>query len=164
MTKPSLNIVAEPATQEIVMTCVFDAPRELVFQAYTDPNAIPKWWGPKRMTTAVERMEVRPGGIWRFVQSEPDGGPYAFFGVYHAIVPPERIVQTFEFEGAPGHVSLETATLEDVRGKTKLTASSVFQSVEDRDSMLQAGMEDGARETMERFADLLQEAVKGTPR
>ena len=164
MTKPSLNIVAEPATQEIVMTCVFDAPRELVFQAYTDPNAIPKWWGPKRMTTTVERMEVRPGGIWRFVQREPDGRSYAFFGVYHAIVPPERIVQTFEFEGASGHVSLETAMLEDVGGKTKLTASSVFQSVEDRDSMLQAGMEDGARETMERFADLLQEAVKGTPR
>ena len=141
MTGPEL--VAAPGRQEIVMTCVFDAPRELVFQAYTDPNATPQWWGPKRMTTTVDRMEVRPGGIWRFVQREPDGRSYAFFGVYHAIVPPERLVHTFEFEGAPGHVSLETAVLEDLGGRTKLPASSVFQSVEDRDSMLQAGMEEG---------------------
>ena len=156
MVKSSLNIVADPAKQEIVMTCVFDAPRELVFRAYTDPTLIPQWWGPKRMTTTVEQMEVRHGGIWRFAQREPDGRPYVFFGVYHAVVPPERLVYTFEFEGAAGHVSLETGTLQDLGGRTKLTAGSVFQSVKDRDSMLQAGMEEGARETMDRFADLLQ--------
>jgi uncharacterized protein YndB with AHSA1/START domain len=149
------GITAESGKQEFVITRVFDAPRELVFKAYTDPNRIPEWWGPKRLTTTVDRMDVRPGGIWRIVQRDPDGNEYAFHGVYHEVLAPERLVGTFEFEGTPGHVSLETTAFEEHNGKTRLTSRSVFQSVEDRDGMLQEGMEEGVIETMDRFAGLL---------
>src|SRR5205823_9575981 len=133
----------------------FDAPRELVFKAHTDPQIIPQWWGPRSLTTTVEALEVRPGGLWRFVHHDAAGNEYAFHGVYHAVAPPERLVYTFEFEGAPGHVVLETVTFEDVQGKTKLTDVSVFQTVEDRDGMLRSGMEEGATESMDRLAELL---------
>jgi len=148
-------LIAEPGVQEIVATRVFDAPRELVFKAITDPNLIPQWWGPRSLTTTVDKMEVKPGGIWRFVQRDAGGNEYAFHGVYHGIESPDRIVYTFEFEGVPGHVLLETVTFEDQDGKTKLVDQSVFQSVEDRDGMLMSGMEEGAAETMDRFAELL---------
>jgi uncharacterized protein YndB with AHSA1/START domain len=153
MTK--LNLIAEPGKQEIVMTRVFDAPRELVFKAHTDPKLIPQWWGPRRFTTTVERMDAKMGGIWRFVQQDANGNEYAFHGVYHEVASPERLVQTFEFEGMPGHVLLETATFEEFEGKTKLTSRSVFQSVEDRDGMLQTDMEEGAAESWNRLAELL---------
>jgi uncharacterized protein YndB with AHSA1/START domain len=148
--------VTTPSDREIAMTRVFDAPRELVFKAYTDPSRIPQWWGPKGFTTTVDQMDVRPGGVWRFVQRGPDGSEYAFNGVYREIAPPQRIVSTFEFEGMPGHVSVETLTLEEHTGKTKVTSMSLFQTVEDRDSMLQSGMEAGAAETYDRFAELLE--------
>jgi uncharacterized protein YndB with AHSA1/START domain len=134
----------------------FDAPRELVFKAYTDPTLIPRWWGPKSVTTVVDRMEARKGGIWRYVQRDADGNEFAFYGVYHAVVAPDRIVSTFEFEGMPGHVLLSTLTLEEIDGKTRVTESSVFQSVEDRDGMLQSGMEGGASESWDRFEALLK--------
>jgi uncharacterized protein YndB with AHSA1/START domain len=153
MTK--LNLIAEPGKQEIVMTRVFDAPRELDFKAHTDPKLIPQWWGPRRFTTTVERMDAKMGGIWRFVQQDANGNEYAFHGVYHEVASPERLVQTFEFEGMPGHVLLETATFEEFEGKTKLTSRSVFQSVEDRDGMLQTDMEEGAAESWNRLAELL---------
>lgn len=152
------NITAEPGKQEIVITRVFDAPRELVFKTITDPSLVPQWWGPKRFTTTVDKMEVRPGGQWRFVQRDADGNEYAFRGVYHEIVSPERIVQTFEFEGMPGHVSLETVRLEAQGGKTKWTTTAVYQSVEDRDGMVQSGMEGGAIELMDRLAELVEKA------
>ena len=86
---------------------------------------------------------------------DAEGNEYAFKGVYHDIVAPERVVQTFEFEGVPGHVSLDTATLEEIDGKTKFVAVSVFQSIEDRDGMVQSGMEGGARETYDRLAEVI---------
>jgi len=150
-----LQISVEPGKQEVVMTRDFDAPRELVFKAHTDPKLISQWWGRVDSTTTVDKMEVREGGRWRFVEREPGGNEYGFHGVYHAIVSPERIVQTFEFEGLPGHVLLETATFEEHAGKTRLTSQSVFQSVEDRDGMVQSGMEEGAVETMDRLEGLL---------
>jgi uncharacterized protein YndB with AHSA1/START domain len=154
------NFIAEPGKQEIVMTRVFDAPRELVFKACTDPNLIPQWWGPKYLTTTVDRMDVKQGGIWRFIHHDADGNKYAFHGVYHEILSPERLIYTFEFEPVPGHVSLETATFEEHDGKTKLTDRSVFQTIEDRDGMLQSGMEGGAVETWDRLAELLEKMQK----
>ncbi|MGI8564830.1 MAG: SRPBCC family protein [Candidatus Dormibacter sp.] len=151
----STEFIVRPGTQEVVVTRVFDAPREVVFKAITDPNLIPKWWGPRSQTTIVDKMDLRPGGAWRFIGREPDGSEYAFHGVYHAIVPPERIVNTFEFEGMPGHVLMETVTLEDVDGKTRMTTKSVYQSIEDRDGMVGAGMETGATESGDRLAELL---------
>jgi uncharacterized protein YndB with AHSA1/START domain len=150
------NFIAEPGKQEVVITRVFNAPRVLVFKASTDPNLIPEWWGPKRLTTRIEKLEVRKGGVWRFVQRDAGGKEYAFHGVYHEVAPPARLVYTFEFEGTPGHVSLETVKFENQGRKTKLTETSVFQSVEDRDGMIATGMEAGALETMDRLADLLE--------
>ena len=139
--------------REIVITRMFDAPRELVFKAYTDPALIPKWWGSP---TRVDKMDVSPGGVWRFVNRGQDGNEYAFNGVFREIVPPERLVQTFEFEGAPGHGLVQTMTFEDQGGKTKLTITALFQSVEDRDGMLKTGMERGAVEGLDRLAELLE--------
>ena len=154
----ALVVCAQPGKQEIVLTRIFDAPRELVFKTQTDPSLIPRWWGPKRYATVVDRMEPRAGGSWRFLHRDAAGNEYAFRGVYHEVKAPERIVYTFEFEGMPGHVSLETVTFEKMGNRTKATDKVVFQSVEDRDGMLKSGMEEGARETMDRFAEVLAKA------
>jgi uncharacterized protein YndB with AHSA1/START domain len=149
------NLVIEPGKQEIVMTRTFDAPRELVFKTITDPDLIPQWWGPGYLTTTVDEMDVRPGGRWRYVQRDPAGSEHAFRGVYHDITAPQGFVCTFEYEGVPGHVLLETVTLEEVNGKTRMTEQSVFQSVGDRDGMVESGMESGATEMMDRLEKLL---------
>lgn len=146
----------EPGRQDIVITRVFDAPRDVVFRAITDPELVPNWWGPAQYEVIVDRIEVRPGGQWRFINRDAEGHEFAFKGVYHDITAPERVVQTFEFEGAPGHVALETATLEEIDGKTKYIGVSVFQSIEDRDAMVKSGMQEGASESMDRLAELIQ--------
>lgn len=151
-----LNVVAEPGKHEILMTRDFDAPRELVFKVLMDPALIPQWWGPSRLTTIVDQMDVKKGGVWRYVQRDADGNEFAFHGVYHSITAPEKMVYTMEFEGLPGHVGLETVTLEDLNGKTRVIDSGVFQSVADRDGMLQSGMEGGASETWDRFEEILK--------
>jgi len=154
MTK--LNVVAEPGTHQIIITRDFDAPRELVFKAMTDPALVPQWWGPHSVTTTVDRMETKPGGTWRYVQRDADGQEYGFRGVYHDVAAPERLVYTFEFELMPGHVLLETITLEEHDGKTRMTDNSVFQSVEDRDGMVASGMEQGAAESWDRLDEILK--------
>jgi uncharacterized protein YndB with AHSA1/START domain len=151
----SASTLALPSEREIVMERVFAAPRELVFKAYTDPNLIPKWWGPRKYTTTVDKLDVRVGGAWRFVQRDADGNVYAFNGEYREIAPPKRLSYSFEFEGMPGHVLLETVTFEEQDGQTKVTVTSLFASAEDRDGMLQSGMEQGARESQDRLAELL---------
>lgn len=153
MNKTAFTI--EPGTHELSLTREFDAPRDLVFKVYTDPELLPRWWGPRYLTTTVDEMDVRPGGQWRFVQRAPDGSEFGFHGVYHEIAGPERVVDTFEFEGMPGHVALETTTLEDLGGRTRLTTHSVFQSVADRDAAAASGMESGAAETMDRLEEVL---------
>ncbi len=151
------DFVIEPGRQDIVMTRMFDAPRGVVFKALTDPELVSKWWGPRRCETSVDHDEVRPGGRWRYLNHDTDGTEYGFNGVYHDVVSPERIVRTFEFEGMPGHVCLETLTLEEVGGRTKYTNVSVFQTVQDRDGMARSGMEEGAGESMDRLAEVLRD-------
>jgi uncharacterized protein YndB with AHSA1/START domain len=150
------EFVIEPGRQDIVITRVFDATPDIVFRVMTDPDLIPNWWGPRRYETVVDHAEPRSGGSWRFLNRDTEGNEYWFKGVFHDVVAPARVVQTFEFEGAPGHVALETATLEEVDGRTRYRAVSVFQSVEDRDAMVKSGMEGGARETMDRLAELVE--------
>jgi uncharacterized protein YndB with AHSA1/START domain len=153
------TISAEPGKQELLITREFDAPRELVFKACMDPKLISQWWGPRNLSTIVDKMDVRPGGQWRFINRDAEGNEYAFHGVYHEILAPERVIDTFEFEGLPetGHVTLETMKLEELPGgRTRLTTQSVFQSVADRDAMLQSGMEAGVKETYDRLAELLK--------
>lgn len=150
-----LNVIAEPGKYEILTTRDFNAPRDLVFKALCDPKLIPQWWGPKETTTEVTQMEVRMGGIWRYVVRDQHGNESGFRGVYHEIAP-YRMIYTFEFEGLPGHVLMETVTLEEIDGKTHLIDSSVFQSVADRDGMLQAGMEGGANDSWDRLDEVLE--------
>src|SRR5579872_2681422 len=153
------TITAEPGKQEVVITREFDAPRELVFKAFTDPQLIPQWWGPRYLTTEVDRLDLRPGGQWRFLNRDAEGNEYAFHGVYHEILAPERVIDTFEFEGLPekGHVVLETIRFETLPGdRTRLVSQAVFQSVADRDGMLQSGMESGLTDSYDRLTELLQ--------
>ena len=159
MATHTTHILAEPGKQEMVITREFDAPRELVFKATTDPKLIPQWWGPRYLSTEVDKMDVRPGGQWRFINRDAEGREYAFHGVYHEVLAPSRVIDTFEFEGLPetGHVALETITFEDLPGgRTRLIAQSVFQSVADRDGALQSGMEEGLNDTYERLEELLK--------
>ncbi len=154
-----LDIVVPPGRQEIIITRIFDAPRAVVFRAFTDPALIPKWWGPRTTTTVVDKMEVRPGGMWRFINRDDGGDDNGFHGVYHEVLAPELLIYTFEWEGLPGHVLLETIIFEDFDAKTKITDTAVFQSVEDRDGMVANGMEGGAADSMDRMAELLRELV-----
>jgi uncharacterized protein YndB with AHSA1/START domain len=147
--------VTTPADREIHIERVFDAPRDRVFAVYTDPQLIPEWWGPRDTTTVVDEMDVRPGGRWRFGVRNADGSESGFHGSYREVTPPERIVQTFEWEGMPGHVSVETATFEDLGDRTKVTTISLFHTTEERDGMLGSGMEGGLNETYARLDELL---------
>ncbi len=151
-----LNMIVLPGKQEFTYTRTFDAPRDLVFKVYTDPTLIPQWWGPRNITTRVDKMDVRPGGQWRYIQHDQQGREYGFHGVYHAIEPSSQIINTFEYEGVPGHVSLETLKFEEENGKTTLIGQSVFQSVADRDGMVNTGAEPGMTDLMNRLEEVLK--------
>lgn len=158
MSKNKTAISVEPGKQELFITREFDAPRELVFKAHTDPNLFAQWLGPRGLTTNLETFEPAHGGKWRFIQKDADGNEFAFHGVFHE-VSPERIVQTFEFEGLPesGHVILEILEFESLpNNRTRLTSQSVYRSVADRDGMVQAGMETGVVEGFERLDEILE--------
>lgn len=154
-----VDIKAEPGKLEILIIREFDASRELVFKAFTDPQLYVQWIGPRGMKTDLGRFEQRDGGSWRYIQTDEQGNKFAFHGVNHEIKAPERIIGTFEYEGLPesGHVILQTAKFEELPGdRTKLISQSVFQSVEDRDGMLASGMEMGVNESYERLDDVLK--------
>lgn len=141
---------------EIEATRVFNAPRRLVFEAHSTPEHVKRWWGLRGTTMTTCEMDFRPGGTWRYVMRKADGQEYAFRGEYREIVPPERLVHTFEFEGMPGAISLETLTFTEDDGKTTITATSKFDSREARDGMIQSGMETGAAETLDRLEEHLR--------
>lgn len=158
------RITAEPGKQELFITREFDAPRDLVFRAFTDPKLYTQWLGPRRFAMTLEKFEPRNGGMWRYMSRDKDGNEYGFHGVNHEVLPPERIIGTFEFEGLPekGHVSLETVKFEELPGgRTEITIQAVFQSIADRDGMLQSGMEAGVNESHERLDEVLQKIKKG---
>jgi uncharacterized protein YndB with AHSA1/START domain len=150
-----LEVIAEPGVPQVETSREFDAPRELVFRAFTEPDLLARWLGPRRYQMEVERYEVRDGGRWPYIHRGEDGTEYGFHGVFHGDPSPDQMVQTFEFEGAPGQVSLDTATLEERDGKTIVRTNSVFRSVEARDAMVSAGMADGMREGYERLDDVV---------
>lgn len=156
-TTTATEVTAPPGDREFVLIKYFDASPARVFKAYTDPELIPRWWGPARYATTVDVMETRHGGRWRFVQRDDEGNEHAFRGIFHEVIDDERITWTFEYEGAPGHIALETVTFEPEGDGTRLTAKSVHQSVIARDAMLQTGAESGMRETMERLTAVISE-------
>ena len=153
------KITAEPGKQEIIIEREFDASRELVFKAFTDPKLYAQWLGPRGLTMKLETFEPRNGGSWRYIQKDQNGNEYAFHGVNHEVTAPERIIGTFEFEGLPekGHVILQTARFVAMPGnRTLLSSQSVFQSVADRDGMIQSGMEVGVNDSYDRLDELLE--------
>lgn len=148
--------VTTPSDREVVMTRVFDAPRDLVFEAHTSCEHMSHWWGPRRYVISECDIDFRPGGAYRIVQRGAEGDEYAFRGEFREIDRPSRIVWTFEWEGMPGHISVQTVTFDEQDGKTTLTATAVYDSVEDRDGTLASGMTEGAAETWDRLAEYVQ--------
>jgi uncharacterized protein YndB with AHSA1/START domain len=145
-----------PGDREIHVERIFDAPPERVFKAYIDPELIPKWWGPRGTETIVEELDAKAGGNWRFVSRGADGSEIVFRGVFREVTPHRRLAQTFEWDGMPGHVSVDTAVFEDLgEGRTKVVTDSVFHTAEERDGMVGSGMEKGMSETYERLDELL---------
>ena len=151
------RIVAEPGIPSVTIEREVAAPRDLVFRCFTDRELLPQWLGPRRYGMRIEEMDVRHGGSWRYVNMDPEtGAEFAFRGVFHGEPTPDQFVQTFEFLGAPGHVSMDTLQLVDRgAGRTLIRTTSLFQSVEARDAMIEHGMEDGVREGYERLDELV---------
>jgi len=153
------TVTANPGESVIHIERVFDAPRAKVFKAMTTKEIIEKWWLGPGYDIRVDEYEPRDGGKWRFVQKADDGKEYAFYGIIHEIAQDERIVQTFEFTGLPerGHVSMEKMELHDLDdGKTKMTVVSTFFSAQERDGMIQSGMEDGMQNTYDMLDKVLE--------
>jgi uncharacterized protein YndB with AHSA1/START domain len=137
------------------ITREFDAPLELVRRAWTDPDLVKQWLGPRKYEMVIEQWDARAGGAYRYIHRDEAGNEFGFHGVFHSS-DPDNMVQTFEFEGVPGHVSLDKLALEDIGGgRTRARIHSVYQSLQDRDGMVQAGMGDGVNEGFERLDELL---------
>jgi uncharacterized protein YndB with AHSA1/START domain len=145
-TTTNRSILTTPSDREIRVERIFNAPRERVWRAMTDPALVAQWWG-RGNKLVIERNEVERGGHWRYVEHS-DHGVHGFEGRYREVVPPERSVRTFEWDGMPGHVIIETATLEDLGdGRTKLVSVSLFHTTMERDGMMSSGMEGGMNES-----------------
>ena len=144
-----------PSDREIEMTRLFDAPRELVFETFTNPEHVPHWFGPRGWSVPVCEIDLRPGGAWRYVLRGPNGEEMGMSGVYRELAPPERVVTTESFDDYPGE-SLNTLTLTEEDGKTRYTATVLYADKETRDAVLASGMSEGAAETLDRLAERLE--------
>jgi uncharacterized protein YndB with AHSA1/START domain len=149
--------VAITSDLEVTMTRTFDAPRSLIFKAFSTPEHISRWWGRREDVTRVEEFDFRPGGAWRFVSRGADGIDYPFKGVFHEIVEPELIVQSFIYDVEPfsQHESIDTVRITEQDGKTTLISTSRFDSREVLAGFVASGMEEGAGESYDRLAELL---------
>lgn len=153
-THPDTQITASEDVPAVTIVREFDAPPEKVFRAHTDPDLLSRWLGPDDVTMEVDRWDCRSGGEWRYVHHR-DGEEYGFHGCFHE-VRPDRIVQTFTFEGWPDGVALETLVLEALEGgRTRLVATSLVGSFEERDAFVASGMETGVVQGYESLDDVL---------
>ncbi|WAC14609.1 SRPBCC domain-containing protein [Dyadobacter pollutisoli] len=163
LNKNATKITAEEGKQEFFIEREFEAPRELVFRAFNEPEFLLQWLGPKDMEMKIDKYDNQSGGSYRFVHSLCNGGgEFGFNGVIHEVASPERIIRTFEFEGLPerGHVSLEFLTLIELPdNRTRLHIQSVFKSVEDRDGLLQSGMEGGMNEGFRKLDEIFANSI-----
>ena len=146
--------VTTPTDREIVLTRVFDAPRRLVFDAFTKPELLKRWFGPRGWSLVVCEIDLKVGGTWRFVLRGPDGKDMGMRGVYREIAAPDRSVHTESFDDFPGESLVTTRLVED-RGKTTLTATVRYPSQEVRDAVIKSGMEHGAAESYDKLAEYL---------
>ncbi len=151
------HVLSTPGPREILTERVFAAPAERVWAAWTDPALIVRWWGLRDSDTRVEELDLRPGGRWRFVERNQDGSEAAFRGVYREVTPPARLVYTFEYEGWPGKVLVDTVDFQEVEGGTKVLVHSLFHTTEERDGMIAAGMEKGLVQGYEALDELFAE-------
>jgi uncharacterized protein YndB with AHSA1/START domain len=133
----------------------FDAPRERVFRAHTDPDLLKQWLGPRRLAMRIDHYDSRTGGSYRYVHAGDDGVEHWFHGSFHEVRPSELIVQTFTYEGFPDQVALQRCEFEDLGGRTRLTATSLVDSFEARDGFVASGMKEGVREGYERLDEIL---------
>lgn len=154
-THPETTISADPDLPTIRIVREFAAPPAAVFRAHTDPDLVRQWLGPRSVTMQIERWNAETGGAYRYVHTTEDGTEHGFYGSFHEVRPDERIVQTFTYDGFPDGVSLETATLEDLGGRTRLSIVAVLETKEVRDMVLASGMETGVVQGYEQLDELL---------
>jgi uncharacterized protein YndB with AHSA1/START domain len=154
MTHPT-TITAEPGLPFIDIVREFDAPPEAVFRAHTDPKLFAQWTGPRRMQMDSVQLDASAGGRWKYVFRGEGDTPFSFFGVYHTVEPSALLIQTFEFNRAPGQVGVDTTRFEAVDGRTRMSLHEVYPSVEARDAALASGMEYGIKEGYERLDEIL---------
>lgn len=147
--------ITTPTDREILIEREFDAPRDKVWRAFSEPELVAQWWG-RGNELEIVKYEFEKGGHWRFVEHGPDG-THGFEGRFREITPKDRIVQTFEWDGMPGYVSVDDARFEDLPGgRTRIVTRSLFFTTEERDGMLQSGMESGLNESYEALDRLLE--------
>lgn len=151
MTTSNSAVVTLPTPTQILITREFDAPRHLVFRAYTTPELIKRWWAGERGTVTSAEVDLRPGGTWRYVMIANGGFEVAFHGEYKEIVPNERIVTTDVFEGMPDAAALTTAIFTDANGRTVLSLLVEHTSQAHRDAHINSGMEGGMQESMNKL-------------
>jgi uncharacterized protein YndB with AHSA1/START domain len=147
-------VVTTPTDRSIHVERVFNAPRDRVWRAFTEPDLVAQWWG-RGNKLVIERMEVERGGHWRYVEHGPDG-EHGFEGRYREVTPQDRLAMTFEWDGMPGHVAIETITFEDLGDRTKVVNTTLFHTTEERNGMIQSGMETGMNQSFEALDRLLE--------
>lgn len=152
------TVISTPSDTEIRIERVFDAPRQLVWECYTDPDLLREWLGPRRLTMRVEEYDVQVGGSYRYVHSDDEGNEYVFFGEFLEIEEPDFIVQTFNFVmDPPIPPAIDRADFEDLGdGRTRIVTNSKFESKDLRDGMIQSGMETGVVEGYAQLDELLE--------
>ena len=162
MSTKKTKITADKGKQELFIAREFDAPVDMVYKAFTDPEILVQWMGPKDLSMRIEKLDNKTHGSYRFDHIDKDGNEFGFNGVIHEVDAPHRVIRTFEFEGMPerGHVALEFLTLEKLPDdRTRAIMQSVFRSVEDRDGMVQSGMETGVNEGFSKLDEILDKKL-----
>jgi uncharacterized protein YndB with AHSA1/START domain len=155
ITTANRHTLTTPTDRTIRVEREFDAPRDRVWRAFTEPALLAQWWG-RGNKLVIERMEVERGGHWRYVEHTPDGQSHGFEGRYREVTPQERISRTFEWDGMPGYTILETAEFQDLGDdRTRVVSTSLFFATEERDGMLHSGMEGGMAESFTALDRLL---------
>ena len=160
VTSSGTATVTLPNDEQILITREFDAPKHLVYKAWTTPELVKRWWHANRGEVTIAEIDLRVGGRWRYVSVTPDGFEVGFHGEYREVVPNERLVATEVYEGIPDaerHAALNTLTLAEVDGRTTLTVLVEHPTKEGRDAHIDSGMEGGMQETFDRLEELLQE-------
>lgn len=158
-THAPLIVTAEPGSHSITMSREFAAPPALLLRAHTEPELLAQWLGPRGYEMVVDVFEPEHGGRYRYLHRDGEGNEFAFRGVFHGTPSDEGIIQTFEWEGAPGEVSLDHLRFTDLGGRTRITTTSVFPSVASRDAIIASGMEQGVREGYERLDELVESSA-----